>query len=244
MSDNKAIMSIRDQIKKQAAALNESLAVKAISVNKKGNFQIGAIESTSDTMQVVILAFSYSKAYWEKSFSAGNSSVPDCTAQGDVDTYYAEKAALPVVASFLDLVPNAPAEDKEVQSESCGECPLNEFGTGQGGKGKACKDAVVLAVLPANDPKGHIHTVRISASGIKHFRDFLKTLGTAGTTWFAVAATLKAIDAGAQYTVKVLNGKEEIMPLADAQLTEFYGRVEEAKKIVGPRPAKPAEAAA
>jgi len=229
MSDNKQIMSIQEQIKKQVAALQESTTDKVISINRKGNFQIGAIESDSDTVQVVILAFAHNAAYWEGAWQPGQSSVPDCAATGEVNTQYATNARPPMIKSFDELVPRA-AEDKDPQAENCGECPMNVFGTGMGGKGKACKNSYTLAVLPANDPEGHIHKARISASGLKHFHEYLKSLATLGTTWFAVKTTLKSAEAGSGWTIQTLSAGLE--PLDDSQLTKFYSRLDEATKML------------
>jgi hypothetical protein len=241
MSENKQIMSIREQIKNQAKALQESMASKVVTISKKGTFQVANVDSGSDTIQVVILGFSFNKAYWSTGFSQGSTSLPECQAQGEFSTLYAENAQPPIVDSFFDLTPSAP-EDKQPQAEVCGECPFNEYETAAQGKGKACKDSVTLAVLPADDPNGAIHTLRISASGIKHFRAYLKTLATVGTSWYAIKTTLQAVDAGAQYTTKAINDTKSLVPLTDDELLAFYAKVEEAKKLLAPR-VKTAEAA-
>lgn len=236
MSANKEMISIQEQIKQQVAALQESTADKSITVNRQGNFQVGVVESKSNTLKVVILGFVHNAAWWEKSWTPGQSAIPDCAATGEINTQYAEAARPPMVKSFDELEPriiegeNEDGEPREPQAAVCGECPNNVFGSGPNGKGKACKNSYILAVLPADDPEGHIHKVRISASGLKHFHEYLKTLATVGTTWFAVTTVLQSAEAGSGWTIKVLSKGMEALP--EKELTAFYSRIEEAKKLL------------
>ena len=230
MSENKAMMSIQEQIKKQVAALQESMSEKTITVARSGKFQVGPVESESDTIDVVILGFVHNAAFWEKAWTPGQSAIPDCAATGEMNMQYAERPKPPMVATFDALEPRAGADDQQPQAENCGECPNNVFGTGMGGKGKACKNTYTMAVLPAGDPKGDIHKARISASGLKFFNNYLKSLASLGLPWYAVQTTLKTEPAGSGWTIKVLS--DSIKALDEKTLMAFYPRCEEATKVL------------
>ena len=229
MTQKKEVLDLQAQIKQQVAALQDSLGDKTITITKKGQFRVGTSEG-GDSIGVVILAFVFNGAFWPGAYRQGQTELPDCSVTGDVDTKYADTANPPYVGAFTDLVPRGKDADTEAQAETCGECPMNEFGSGPSGTGKACKQSYTLAVLPGDDPKGHIHKLRISASGMKHFNNYLKDIASAGTTWWANVTTLQVAEAGAQWTVKTLS--DGVKPLSNDQLLAFHARVAEAKKML------------
>lgn len=69
-----------------------------------------------------------------------------------------------------DLTPsdNSPVK----QADTCKECPMNEFGSK--GKGKACSNCYLLAVLPPDaDTDTPIYTIKVSPTGRKSFDSFI-----------------------------------------------------------------------
>jgi hypothetical protein len=85
-------------------------------------------------LDVVVLVASFQNRYYDKPFDPNKPENPVCFAlslTGD------------------DMVPHDDSPDK--QSETCSGCPMNEWGSDpKGGRGKACKAARRLAVIPAN----------------------------------------------------------------------------------------------
>ena len=231
-----AMMSIREQIQKERDALTKSMGVKTLSV-KQGKFWHGNTESDKDEVAVVILAFAHNAAWWAEAWSPGQSAVPDCAATGLVNTVYVDdtRASPPVKLGYSELIPVG--EDK--QAASCGVCPLNEFGTGVGGKGKACNNTYMLAVLPVTAPDEDIHTVRISKAGLKAKNKYLANHGTKNRVSYEFATTLKAKPAGAGWTIEVLS--DNLMDLDDENLEKFYGRIEEAKAMLVRKPTDEAD---
>lgn len=68
------------------------------------------------------------------------------------------------------LAPNEAVPDPE--AESCSECPNNEFGSK--GKGKACKNTFLLAVLPPDaDEDEELRYISVSPTGLKSFSAFV-----------------------------------------------------------------------
>lgn len=74
------------------------------------------------------------------------------------------KATLPDCWSNDGVAPEAGAKNK--QGSSCAACPKNVKGSGQGGKGKACRYERRLAVLVAGDPSGDVYQIAIPGASL------------------------------------------------------------------------------
>lgn len=74
------------------------------------------------------------------------------------------KATLPDCWSNDGVVPEAGAKGK--QASSCAHCPKNVKGSGQNGKGKACRYERRLAVLVAGDPSGDVYQIAIPGASL------------------------------------------------------------------------------
>lgn len=74
------------------------------------------------------------------------------------------KATLPDCWSGLGDKPDAKATTP--QSDSCAACPKNVDGSGQNGKGKACRFKRRVAVLVAGDPSGEIYQMNYAATSL------------------------------------------------------------------------------
>jgi hypothetical protein len=78
----------------------------------------------------------------------------------------------------------APHETAPVpEHESCFEagkitCPNNEFGTGKNGKGKACANTRLLAVVNPTEEDPTIYLLKVSATGIKPFDNYVQSVKT------------------------------------------------------------------
>jgi hypothetical protein len=74
------------------------------------------------------------------------------------------KATLPDCWSNDGVAPEAGAKNK--QHSSCAACPKNVKGSGQSGKGKACRYERRLAVLVAGDPSGDVYQIAIPGASL------------------------------------------------------------------------------
>lgn len=74
------------------------------------------------------------------------------------------KATLPDCWSNDGITPEAGAKNK--QSTSCANCPKNVKGSGQNGKGRACRYERRLAVLVAGDPSGDVYQIAIPGASL------------------------------------------------------------------------------
>lgn len=87
-------------------------------------------------LECVVVGAIFDKAYYGgQTFDPDNPASPVCWALGED-------------APDQDIKKLIPSDDShEKQHGSCEGCPMNEFGTSDRGKGKACKDQVRLAML-------------------------------------------------------------------------------------------------
>jgi hypothetical protein len=74
------------------------------------------------------------------------------------------KATLPDCWSNDGVTPEAGAKNK--QAWSCAACPKNVKGSGQNGKGKACRYERRIAVLVAGDPSGDVYQIAIPGASL------------------------------------------------------------------------------
>ncbi len=135
-------------------------------------------------LEVVILDVVRENTFFEGSFDPDEPKPPTCFALArDEDA----------------LAP--PADLASKQAERCGSCWANEFGTADRGKGKACKNTLRAAVLPANDLNPAVLAevepalLRISPTSLKHFSKYAKQVaGATGRALFGVVTALELID--------------------------------------------------
>lgn len=101
---------------------------------KGGNLSLGGAPIPNNEVAVVVVDAIKVNARYEGDFDPDNPASPTCYAFGYVEE---------------QLVPHDQSERKE--HENCAECPLNQFGTADKGRGKACKNTRRLACLSAGD---------------------------------------------------------------------------------------------
>lgn len=101
-----------------------------------GVLRYGEDEWPEDVPLVVLNAV-HQNAYFAEAYDPANPVGPTC-------------AAIDTEGDQLKMVP---IDGPNKQAESCAECPLNAFGSN--GRGKACKNSVVLTVLPFVDTQDY-----------------------------------------------------------------------------------------
>lgn len=113
---------------------------------------------TSDMLTGVIVDFVYYNAYYETAFDPNNITPPSCFSLSPDPT-----TAVPS--------DNSP----EAQSDGCQACAQNQFGSA--GKGKACRNSVLVALLPADADEGTpFMLLNVSPTGIKPFSGYLSSV--------------------------------------------------------------------
>lgn len=161
--------------------------VESIST-KGGKFTFnGAV--LSQPLAVIILDVVRENAYYEGEYDADEVKPPRCFAIARVEKPGDDEQMAP------------PADLKTKESERCASCWANEFGSAERGKGKACKNRLRLAVLPAGDVEPEVLVrqdpalLRVPPTSIKHFSKYAKQLsGAMKKPPFAVVTELELHD--------------------------------------------------
>lgn len=156
------VVNIKEALRKQAEDLNSRVApATGNSISIKGSeFRLPDGRKTTDPIEVVVVDFTAMNSFYETKFDPGQITPPACFAMG---------------SNPLKLVPsdNAPLR----QSDSCSGCPMNEFGSD--GKGKACKNTRVLAVLPADaDADTPMWRLVVPPTSIKNWDDYVRSVSS------------------------------------------------------------------
>lgn len=126
--------------------------------NKQFNLPSGA---KADELDVVIVDFVYFNAYYENAYQKGVVVPPSC-----LSLHPEPKGAVPS--------PNG----SDVQCDGCDGCPQNQFGSS--GKGKACQNRVLIAVLPADaDESTPFSILDLPPTSIKGFSAYVSSVAGA-----------------------------------------------------------------
>ena len=137
-STSRAVANWDEELAKQAAAAAQTEASTAT-----GNFFSlkGGILAWNDSpmknneMAVIILDSVLENVYYGSDYDADEPKGPLCFAFGREEK---------------DMAPHADVvEAGTEQSETCHGCPMNEFGTADKGKGKACRNVRRMGLIPA-----------------------------------------------------------------------------------------------
>lgn len=115
----------------------------------------------TDSMDVVIVDFVYYNAYYDSVFDKDNITPPACIA---------------LSPEPKGMTPSDNSPDK--QNDTCTGCWANEFGSK--GKGKACANRILIAVLPADASEDTpLSILDISPTATKGFSSYLGSVARA-----------------------------------------------------------------
>lgn len=138
-----AIVNWEDRLAGYAeeAAAEEAVSGTFISL-KAGRLMIAGAPVAGNKLDCVVIAHARENAYYVGKYDPNSPSSPVCF------------ALQPIVNSQTDEDDMQPHPDsQDPQSEYCSNCPRNQWKSGEGGKGKACKNVRRLALLPADAVK-------------------------------------------------------------------------------------------
>jgi len=181
-------------------------------------------------LAVIALDSIYENAYYGDRFDPDNPQPPVCYALGREED---------------ELAPHP--DSAHPQSDKCDGCPMNEFGTADNGKGKACKNTRRIAVIPG-DPldADTIQTaeaafVRLPVTSVKGWASFVKTVAALDKLPpLGVVATLSTVpDPKSQFKVtwqKAEAVDSELLPL----LLDRHDAIAEDIMFAYPKPSEEA----
>jgi len=136
----------------------------------------------NNALDVIVVASSTERCYYDKPYDPDVISSPACFAQS---------------LETRELVPheNVP----EPQAETCAECPLAEFGSAKVGKGPACKTYRKLIFIPADTaaedvPKAELAYLKVSPTSVKNWQKYAQQLvASAGIPPWAARTQIKVV---------------------------------------------------
>lgn len=159
-----AVMSIQEQIAQQIARQNETAQGLRSSGSyigfKNAQLKVDGIAIPANQLDVRVLAALSERAWYSKDFDADVVQVPDC---------YALDSTTPHI------------ESANPQADHCGDCPHNKWGSAPRGKGKACREAARVIVIPANVPlaSAQMYTAKVPVTSLSTVTSFTSRCGQA-----------------------------------------------------------------
>jgi hypothetical protein len=171
--------------------LAEAAKQQAASEKPTGNFfsTKGGILSwnqmplPNNKMEVIALASLHENVMYAGKFDAANPASPICYAFS---------------LSGNNMVPHDEAEQK--QSQECATCPKSKWGTGDGGKGTACRPVRRLALLPASAAasveaveKATVGLLRVPITSVQNWVKYVNTMAARQLPTFAVVCEVSVV---------------------------------------------------
>lgn len=162
-SAGKSLTNIDAQLSMELDTLRDAIGQASgnkIKLEPSGNFILPDGSNLGDEIQVVIVDFMSHNKFYVGPYNRDNPQPPVCYAMGKV---------------LRDMAPEA--DSPEIQNDICGTCPMNQFGSGDNGRSKACKNTRIASVLivdpedpAASDaPDAPLYTLEIPPTSIKAF---------------------------------------------------------------------------
>lgn len=173
MSDLEGLYAARAQ---EAAAAAPTTEGPPRIVGKDGTFWEGET-ALPDPLQCIVVAEALLHVWYEEAYDPENPAPPSCFATGNVDP------ADPEGKKTLHAHPSSPNIQGGPENHDCGTCPLNQFGSAPVGRGKACANNRVLAIVMADDPalldpKRELRwkTLTLSPTGLSSWGKYVKSI--------------------------------------------------------------------
>lgn len=212
-------VSVQEAMKVQLAKLadkTQPATGAVIRVTQDKQFALPDGTKTRDPLRLVIVDFQSMNRYYPNGYDKDNITPPACAAIGEIP---------------INLVPfkNSP----ERQADTCKDCEKNAWGSDpNGGKGKACKNTRILAVLPPDaDDDTPMWVLTVSPTAIKGFDGYVNSLQTKLQSAPFMVTTEVSFDDGVDFP-SLKFGDPEL--LEDASV--FAARIDEANKLLTVEP--------
>ena len=202
--------SVQERIRNRLANINNTTQqVTGQNISTKGKvFRLPDGKTSQGPLNCVVVDYINKNMYYNEQYVEGEYAEPDCVAVG------------------REVKTMQPAETVENPvSELCDSCPKNQFGSK--GRGKACSNNVVLAILPEDfTDDSELFTLKVSATALKHWTKYVRGLANQGLDPAQVVTSI-SMDEDLAYPslrFKSIGGNEQLdaigkfFPQADALL--------------------------
>lgn len=197
----------------QIAAIQERVTQPSgsrIAVTQSKTFKLPDGRESPGPLDLVVVDFAYGNFYYEQAYDRNQVVPPVCFALSMSDKHMAPSD-------------NSPKK----QAEGCTSCPHNQFGSA--GKGKACSNAVLLAVLHPDDLEGPMMVLKVPATGVRPWNGYVSSLTNSLKRLPWTVTTTVSFDPNSEFS-SLRFGNPDL--LSEADMTKVYGRAEEAKRML------------
>jgi hypothetical protein len=199
-----------EQLAKEAAEISKRIATPSGDrIRLNGNRSITTPDGNDgEALEVVIVDFVSSNLFYEGQFDRDNPQPPGCFAIGPEP-------------SLLVPSPNSPNK----QADTCSVCANNQFGSA--GKGKACKNTRLLAVMPLSmdGDSPPIWIMSVPPTSMKAFDAYVTTLASKHKTIPIGVVTEISLDQGVTFAAPRFR---VVRPLQGEEFQTYMERREEA----------------
>jgi hypothetical protein len=208
---------MRDEIASEALAIKDQIGTPSgdnIAVTRDKTFRLPGSDAEAPEITAVIVDWVTYNQYYKGKFDPKNIQPPVCAALGKV---------------IKEMIPIASAP--QVQHSNCEECPKNQWGSDpQGGRGKACKNQRLLALLPPdNIAGGPLMLLKVSPMGLTNFDKYVAKFASSNSAVpHAISAVTRiSFDQKAEYPLLVFaaDGLNEDVEAAAARRKEARARL-------------------
>jgi len=130
---------------------------------KGGVLTVGGKEVKGNVLTCVVVDYAFENTYYAEKYDPTDPHPPTCYALGRDEE---------------QLEPSEKAEER--QSDDCTSCPLNEFGSAETGRGKACKNSRRLIVWVPDDEDEEaepaLGVLKVPVTSVKNFSEFARSV--------------------------------------------------------------------
>jgi len=164
-------------------------------------------EDSAKTLDGIIVHWTAPRAHWATGLEVGGNTPPDCSSH-DGETGYGEPGG------------------------ECFSCPLNQWGSAEGGTGKACKEKRMLFLLRANDLLPVV--IQAPSTSIQPMKKYLLRLASQGLPYWSVMTKLSLEKA--QSSTGIAFGRispKSSGPVPEEQRAKLAEYVNAIKPIIG-----------
>jgi hypothetical protein len=152
------IAKLQQHTEEERERIGNSGGGDTITVNNKKNLFIMPNEQEVEEFEALIVDFAYRNEYYIGAYNPKVITPPACFA---------------IAPSSAQLIPSASSPVRHNETD-CATCQQNQFGTHPNGGGKACKNTVIIAVLPPEEDVVSSHDIWILKTSPTAIRPFNK----------------------------------------------------------------------
>lgn len=221
----KSIANLEAEMAQEVATLKQQVASgggRKLQISESNTLVTPEGIELGESVQLVIVDFTNRNYFYPNPYNKNNIVPPDCYSIGKL---------------IADMKPEN--DSPQAQHDDCASCPLNQWGSGNGGTGKACKNTAELAVLLVdpdnpeahNEPKAPLYSLSVPPTSLKLFGGFVTAAArSTGGTPVKVIVTLR-LESKGKYSL--LHFED---PVPNPDWAAHYGRKVEAQDLITRKP--------